>query len=559
MWPLVLVQLPVCLLLTVLTPPSWHPWVQWLGVSACVAAATMSPVRRMPLPSRLPGAADRAVEVADLVGPDHDLVGCVLGERIATTAIVIEAGSDAVTELGSAAPDAAVGPDRDRWARVPLGVLADQFDVCGVPLEGVDVVVEARRAAPTDAGRVYSTVVGRLPLPATRRVLVLLRMDLTALGSGLADVRRHGRTGADAGAAGAVGDPVCRPPATTDHLVALATERVRRAVVHRGYACRVLEAVELADYHRRADHHGAGDRDGEETRGFGLVPDPSVDPSTVLDQLRRIPAEAVTEVIRIRRAARRGLMVVSTVAVHGIDPSVDSSTGMPRAAGRPLPGGRILPVPGESLDPGLSRSGVPATPERLAALAPPAHGCGQILGATASGRAVALSVAGPHLRSVLLAADPTVCRQIVFRAVASGLRLCVVSDTPARWAELAGRADPSELSVRDPESGAPPTEVDAIVWDLPGGLSAGRIDAFSRPGGADVIPPTVIRVIPTGTAETNADFDAAVADGPDLVLDGRIDGWLGIERPGAPPVSVRLVSVPQEQAMSDAGPGASRP
>ena len=364
---------------------------------------------------------------------------------------------------------------------------------------------------------------------------------------------------ADAGTA----DPASSPHATTDHLVALATERFRRAVVHRGLACRVLEAIELADYHRRADrdrepvpdtdvHEGVGNR-------LGLVLDPAADPQPVLEELRRLPADRLTEVTRIRRSTGRARTVISTVAVDGIDPAATSAPRQVPAAGGPLPGGRILPVPGETLDPSLLRGGSPATPERLSALTPPAHGHGQILGATTSGRAVALSVAGPHLRSVLLAADPTVCRQIVFRAVASGLRLCVVSDTPARWAELAGRADPSELSVRDPESGAPPTEVDAIVWDLPGGLSAGRIDAFSRPGGADVIPPTVIRVIPTGTAETNADFDAAVADGPDLVLDGRIDGWLGIERPGAPPVSVRLVSVPQEQAMSDAGPGASRP
>ena len=98
------------------------------------------------------------------------------------------------------------------------------------------------------------------------------------------------------------------------------------------------------------------------------------------------------------------------------------------------------------------------------------------------------------------------------------------------------------------------------MWDVDGPLSEARIDALAGPGGPDVTPPTVIRV--------DADWELRGGRGlrsaapPDLVLDGRIDGWISVE-PRADEsgmgesVRVSVVVGPGEEAF--VGPAALTP
>ncbi|PWD96496.1 hypothetical protein DEQ16_04810, partial [Dietzia maris] len=263
-----------------------------------------------------------------------------------------------------------------------------------------------------------------------------------------------------------------------------------------------------------------------------------------------VRAARVTEVLRLRRVEGRDdvVDVVTTVGLTGVAAEAVAERVLPTTADtcHRLPTAGVLPVPGEEMPVAVAGSLVRRRVDDLAALAPPAHGCGQILGATRTGGAAAVQLAGPHLRSVLLAARPAVCRQVAFRAVAAGYRVAVVTDVPDRWRPLTAIGDESRYRIVDPDASDAGAPVDAVMWDVDGPLTEGRIDALAGPGGPDVTPPTVVRV--------DADWDlrgerhADTAAPPDLVLDGRIDGWISIEPRAGESRRVSVVAGPGEEA-----------
>ena len=505
------------LVLTAVCPPSWQPWVQFL-VAALVAAVITARRAGRPLVARERAPRRRSVDVVDLVAPDRSTVGCVEGDRVVTTAVEISAGALVATEVGHD------DPADHRGVRLPLAVVARQLDQGGVVLEGIDVVVDGRRAADGDDGEVYDSLVGPLALMSHRRVHLLVRFDLSRLATG---------AGSAPSAAGAGG--------SLEQVVAAATERLRRALVHHGVPCRVLDAAELAEVYL--------DAEADPGPGTGLVVRPSADPRAMIDGLTAVRADRLTEVIRLRRVEGRDDVVdmVTTVGLAGVSEWEVAGAIPPTAtaACHPLPSGRVSPVPGEALPDAIAGSLARRAIDDLADLAPPAHGCGQILGATRTGAAAAIQLAGPHLRSVLLAARPAVCRQVAFRAVAAGYRVAVVTDVPDRWSPLTAIGDESRYRIVDPDSSDVGAPVDAVMWDVDGPLTEGRIDALAGPGGPDVTPPTVIRV--------DADWElrgtsrlSSIAAPPDLVLDGRIDGWISVEPRAGEPRRVSVVAGPGE-------------
>ena len=523
--PGLIAALATTVVLTVACPPAWQPWAQ---LAAAVAIAAVVTARRhgRPLLARTDAPRRVPVDVVDLVAPDRTVVGCVEGDRVVTTAVEISAGEFVVTEVGL--DDPAV----HRGSRLPLPEIARQLDQGGVVLEGIDVVVRGRRAAGGDDGEVYSQLIGPLALISHRRVHLLLRFDLARLTT-------VGSAGADA--------PV-------DGVVAVATERLRRSLVHHGMPCRVLDAAELAEYYLEAENE-PGD-------GLGFLVRPSADVRAVADRLTAVRAAELTEVTRLRRVEGRADVVdtVSTVAVTGLPADPWAVAGGPGAvsggpwavAGGPvaashhrLPSARVLPVPGETMPGTVAGCLGRRTIASLAELAPPAHGAGTVLGATRGGAAAAVQIAGPHLRSVLLTARPEVCLRVAFRTVAAGYRVAVVTDVPDRWRPLLRIGDESRYRIFDPDSSDAGAPVDAVVWDVDGPLSEARIDALAGPGGPDVTPPTVIRV--------DADWEILGAGRsrsstpPDLVLDGRIDGWIAVEPRAGDALRVSVVTGPGEE------------
>ncbi|UVE96141.1 hypothetical protein [Dietzia sp. B32] len=512
------------LVLTVVCPPSWQPWVQFV-VAGVVAAAITARRSGRPVLARDQAPRRLSVDVVDLVAPDRSAVGCVEGDRIVTTAVEISAGALVVTEVGRD------DPADHRGVRLPLAVVARQLDQGGVVLEGIDVVVDGRRAADGDDGGVYDSLVGPLALISHRRVHLLVRFDLARLATG------------PAGSAGSAGSQGAMPVGPLEQVVAVATERLRRALVHHGVPCRVLDAAELAALYLDAEAHPGP--------GVGLVVRPSADPRAVIDGLTTVRAARITEVVRLRRVEGRDDVVdtVTTVGLTGVSDPEIAGTVLPTTAVtcHPLPSVRVSPVPGEALPGAIAGSLARRAVDDLADLAPPAHGCGQILGATRTGAAAAIQLAGPHLRSVLLAARPAVCRQVAFRAVAAGYRVAVVTDVPDRWEPLAVIGDETRYRIIDPASSDAGAPVDAVLWDVDGPLTEGRIDALAGPGGPDVTPPTVIRVDADWELRGGSRLASAAAP-PDLVLDGRIDGWISVEPRAGEPRRVSMVAGPGEDA-----------
>jgi type VII secretion protein EccE len=491
--------------------------VQFL-VAALVAAVITARRAGRPLVARERAPRRRSVDVVDLVAPDRSTVGCVEGDRVVTTAVEISAGALVATEVGYD------DPADHRGVRLPLAVVARQLDQGGVVLEGIDVVVDGRRAADGDDGEVYDSLVGPLALISHRRVHLLVRFDLARLATG---------TGSASWTAGA--------GALLEQVVAVATERLRRALVHHGVPCRVLDAAELAEVYL--------DAEADPGPGTGLVVRPSADPRAVIDGLTAVRAARLTEVVRLRRVEGRDDVVdmVTTVGLAGVSER-GVAGGIPptaTAACHPLASGRVSPVPGETLPDAIAGSLARRAVDDLSDLAPPAHGCGQILGATRTGAAAAIQLAGPHLRSVLLAARPAVCRQVAFRAVAAGYRVAVVTDVPDRWSPLTAIGDETRYRIVDPDSSDVGAPVDAVMWDVDGPLTEGRIDALAGPGGPDVTPPTVIRVDADWELRGTSRLSSAAAT-PDLVLDGRIDGWISVEPRDGEPRRVSVVAGPGE-------------
>ncbi|WP_010541202.1 type VII secretion protein EccE [Dietzia alimentaria] len=506
----------VTVLLTVVSPPGWQPWVQFVAV-ALIAAATTLRRHGRPLLARRTTDRRTPVDVVDLVAPDRTAVGCVEGELMVTTAVEVSAGALVATEVGRD------DPADFRGVRLPLRAVARQLDQGGVLLEGIDVVVHGRRSAEGHDGEVYASLVGPLALISHRRVHLLIRFDLARL------------------ALESAGDSTV----AIEQIVTVATERVRRSLVHHGVPCRVLDAAELAELYL--------DAESDPGAGVGLVVRPGADPRGIIDNLTAVRASAVTEVTRLRRVEGRDDVVdaVTTVGLTGLsgqathDAALQSLHGLDGSC-HSLPTARVLPVPGEDLPGSIAGSLDRLSIDELDDLAPPAHGSGQILGATRTGSASAIQLAGPHLRSVLLAARPPVCRQVAFRAVAAGYRVAVVTDVPDRWRPLQAIGDETRYRIVSPDASDAGAPVDAVMWDVDGPLSEGRIDALAGPGGPDVTPPTVIRV--------DADWDlrgAALADTvatPDLVLDGRIDGWISVEPRAGHTSRVSVVAGPGEES-----------
>ncbi|MBY6350711.1 type VII secretion protein EccE [Rhodococcoides corynebacterioides] len=146
---------------------------------------------------------------------------------------------------------------------------------------------------------------------------------------------------------------------------------------------------------------------------------------------------------------------------------------------RNLLGARRVRVPARTGRPAYRvRGGRPAQlrplhPNALDTVTVPVAGCGQLIGVQDDGRGVAVRLWGPGVRRIAVAVDTVVLFQLVWRAVATGARVLVLTDRPAVWRSvIAAAGDASRLSVGAPHD---PTDTgaDLLVRDHAG---AGRPD-----------------------------------------------------------------------------------
>ncbi|KIQ17147.1 type VII secretion protein EccE [Rhodococcus sp. MEB064] len=146
-----------------------------------------------------------------------------------------------------------------------------------------------------------------------------------------------------------------------------------------------------------------------------------------------------------------------------------------------LPSTACIALPTSSVD-----------PNALDPLVFPVAGCGQILGVDGHGSAVAMRVYGPAIRSIRVRAELYLVHQIVFRAVAIGATVVVVTDRHHAWRHLAASlADSGTLSVVAVES-SQGHDADLMVADhpsvrpVPTGGTVLHVDTDRRSGDADI-------------------------------------------------------------------------
>ncbi|MYR07562.1 type VII secretion protein EccE [Gordonia sp. SID5947] len=357
------------------------------------------------------------------------------GDRLITM-VRIEANPRAVTRF---APGRVITDDV-----VPLDLIAECLHQFDIELESADIVSHGSRAYGNgNIARIYSQILGPLPATAFRSVTVVLRLNPLANADAI-ERRGGGPTG------------VLR-------TAIVATRRVANRLSGKGHAATILTAAEINsvftalmegtspdDLVESWDHVQVGSMHSHNYRlDQTALSDPGLGAPWTVPSLSTVltlhlrPAE--NHEVHLSALARFNTLTADPVPVpEGFHPC----NGHQRdayVAGLPL------------ADPFDDRAQMEylTTRDSLAAVALPAAGCGQLVGADEEGRAVALSLVGSSVRTVEIAGTLNLCQQVVLRAIALGARVMVSTDRPADWMPMAHAVgDPRTLAVAGAAAGS---------------------------------------------------------------------------------------------------------
>ncbi|MFZ2527593.1 MAG: type VII secretion protein EccE [Rhodococcus sp. (in: high G+C Gram-positive bacteria)] len=372
-------------------------------------------------------------------------IGLIRDGTCLSAVVEILAPSEGITRLGRDRID----PDRV----VPLSTIARCLSHHDVTLDAIDVIAHGRRVLDTTpAGQVYAQLVGPLPAASVCTVRVALRLDASRC--------RDAVSSRGGGAEGAV------------RTIMIAARRVERALGESQLRARILTAAEIDSATARITRD-ADPADFE--RRWRSVPLPggfnsggSVEPRRLdrgtLTGIWSHPALSSTVAVRLRPGSAPGRVRIGAlvrVTTRSCEPF--AAPGLRPVRGRDrdaLVAALPLAVPGlENMT--QSRSTAAAD---LDALTLPIAGCGQLVGADESGRAVAARLTGSGVRSVHVAGELYLALQVVFRAVAVGARVVVHTDRPHAWQPvLDGAAGPDRLRIAGRYPGD--VEFDTVVYD----------------------------------------------------------------------------------------------
>lgn len=356
------------------------------------------------------------------------------GDR-AITMVRIEADPRALTRF---APGRIITDDV-----VPLDLIGDCLHQFDIQLESADIISHGSRAFGNGPiAQIYSRILGPLPATAFRSVVIVLRLD--PLANADAVERRGG------GSAGVLKTAVA------------ATRRVANRLSGRGHAAVILSAGEINavfhsliegsspdDVHDQWGHLRAGTLCAQT---FWLDDTALSEPG--LGAAWTVPSLSTVLSLHLRSQPSGNVLLSALARFNSL-----STDAMPVPDGfHPCDGRQhdafvgTLPLADPFSDRAFMQYRV--DDESLAALALPAAGCGQLVGADASGRAVALSLIGSNVRSVEIAGTLHLCQQVVLRAIALGARVLVNTDRPADWLPMAHAvANPQVLAVAGAAAG----------------------------------------------------------------------------------------------------------
>jgi type VII secretion protein EccE len=309
---------------------------------------------------------------------------------------------------------------------VPVGVLADCLRQFDITLESIDVISQGSRSAGDGhVAAVYDAVLGPLPAIAHRSVWVAVRLDparcpeaISSRGGGW-DAALRTATVATRRVANRLRDAGLQAGTTTASDLAHAVTELSSGV-----------SLDALDETWTACHSGR-----IQLRSYGITP--TVYTSEGLGALWTLPSRSTTVTLSLRRDDQR-----DAIELRGIVRLDSPGRGRPGHAG-------LLELPGRQFDAVLCALPLP-TPRRsvgqwhsadhgdegaraLADLELPASGCGQVVGADESGRAVALSLFGPRVARVELHGTLHLAQQVVLRSLALGARVRVHTRRTGAW------------------------------------------------------------------------------------------------------------------------------
>ncbi|MGV9857172.1 type VII secretion protein EccE [Gordonia sp. NPDC003425] len=340
-------------------------------------------------------------------------------------------------------------PGTDEGQLIPLTALAMCIDPFDIPLASIDVITRGVRLGGT--GRVaaaYDRTLGPLPATAHRSVYVVLRLDPTDCADAVA--RRGG------GATGAL------------RTATITTRRVARRLTETGLQAVPLNAAEITSVTTQLTEGAALESTSEEWQGVHAgrvrIRTAAIEPADlgrVLSTAWVNQALSTTTALRLANGPDGRLRVSALLRVAELPDAGRAITAWPRGA---------WPVDGRQFDaltatiPTAASARLfrhlPATSggaayDLLAAIALPAAGCGQLVGADHLGRAVAIPLYGPDVADVAVIGGHRLATLLTARIVATGAAVVVHTTRPDRWARLAESVgDPRQFSVHQRHPGA---------------------------------------------------------------------------------------------------------
>ncbi|MEU1429283.1 type VII secretion protein EccE [Nocardia sp. NPDC005746] len=448
----------------------------------------------------------------DVPLPDGGSCGLRWDGTLLTTMLRIDPPPDTLTLLrrGSLSTD----------QLLPLNEIAACLRQYDVELHSVDVISTGTRTASTEAvisgyaasiaplGRLYDEILGPLPAIAHRTMWLVLRLN--PLDNAKAVDNRGG------GPEGALRSAL------------VATRRVANRLAGHGITASVLTTSEMSTALREltrgipvaefTEHPDNLEHNGIHLTSYQI--DPQLFNSDGLAKIWAVRSLATTVTVRLQPVPEPGAKPGQPAAIVEVDARVRYDTpyehGEPPVAGlKELPRRQlwalmdILSYGAQEIRP----SGYRGPVDVLTDITMPTAGCGQLIGADATGSGIAVPLIGDGSRRIDIIASLQLAQQVIIRAIALGAGAVVHTARPWAWQGMVTNiAAPHALSLASSVthstrgttvSGRLPTPAaTVIVFD--------GVPATAPPGSA-----TVVTVHDTISPDYQPDADVTIVQHPD--------------------------------------------
>ncbi|MFB8002181.1 type VII secretion protein EccE [Nocardia sp. NPDC056000] len=370
----------------------------------------------------------------DVPLPDGGTYGLRWDGTLLTTMLRIDTPPDTLTLLrrGSLSTDQVL----------PLAEIASCLRQYDVELDSADVISTGTRTAGTEAvlsgyaasiaplGRLYDEILGPLPAIAHRTVWLVLRLNPLANSKAV-----QNRGGGPEGALRAA---------------IVATRRVANRLAARGITASILTTAEMTAFTRELTRgipleefvetpHSLEHNDVHLT-SFQI--DPNLFTPDGLAAVWSVRSLATTVTVRLRPAAASADSDRKDEFIE-VDARVRYDTQQPMDEPpvdglRPLPQRQLwaltdtLAFGAQELHSSSHRGPVSA----LAEISVPTAGCGQLIGADATGSGVAVPLIGDGSRRIDIISDLHLAQQVILRAIALGAGAVVHTARPGSWQRM---------------------------------------------------------------------------------------------------------------------------